>query len=357
MSFFSALKTLKRAGDAHVVPQPIQTEIERVENLGGKLSSYNAGEIAARAELTPSQIEALFKRLKESEELGTFTEGDYSSWKRFFDENPESRGTITRQEIVASALIGDLLKRTARQNADDNLAFVQEFNRGKPREEQISFFDLYESRDSFPEGFENVVKGYENIDLQGLVKKTPEPPPKQTSSANVDFSSLSPVKKEIPQEGNIINVNFSSLKRKEFEGSFKRYDFSEDSSGKKLEGIDFEILDGDGAVIGAVQAEDMGGGVLQVFHSSLEAPYRGRGVGKEAYTRLIEAARERGFSRVVSDNSVSEDAVRVWESLGAVKGKGRVEEMQRPESLDKKQFYTKDETPLYEITLEEKVDN
>lgn len=43
---------------------------------------------------------------------------------------------------------------------------------------------------------------------------------------------------------------------------------------------------------------------------------------------------------------------KVWESLGAVKGKGGVEEMQRGGSLDKKQFYTKEETPLYEITLE-----
>lgn len=161
-----------------------------------------------------------------------------------------------------------------------------------------------------------------------------------------DFNSLRKIKAS-PD-----TVDFSSLKRKEFEGSFKRYDFSENSSGKKLEGIDFEILDGDGSVIGAVQAEDIGGGVLQVFNSSLETSYRGRGIGKEAYTRLLEAARERGFRRVVSDSSVSEDAIKVWESLGAVKGKGGVEEMQRGGSLDKKQFYTKEETPLYEITLE-----
>ena len=176
--------------------------------------------------------------------------------------------------------------------------------------------------------------------------------PKQASPDTVDFNALRPVKRETSQGTNPTSVDFSSLKRKEFEGSFKRYDFSENSSGKKLEGLDFEILDGDGSVIGAVQAEDIGDGVLQVFNSSLETAYRGRGIGKEAYTRLLEAARERGFRRVVSDSSVSEDAIRVWESLGAVKGKGGVEEMQRGGSLDKKQFYTKEETPLYEITLE-----
>ena len=57
--------------------------------------------------------------------------------------------------------------------------------------------------------------------------------------------------------------------------------------------------------------------VLQVFHSEVSEDIRGKGYGRELYFSLIQEAKNKGYTHLVSDSSVSEKAAKFYKKLGA----------------------------------------
>lgn len=68
----------------------------------------------------------------------------------------------------------------------------------------------------------------------------------------------------------------------------------------------------------APKAEDIADGrTAEINHAILDREYQGKGFGKKMYEAVINSARDRGLSRVVSDTDLSPDAERVWKSLSS----------------------------------------
>ena len=130
--------------------------------------------------------------------------------------------------------------------------------------------------------------------------------------------------------------------------------FTELKSGAKKKGLDIELKDKEGGFTGVIQAEDVGGGVLQVHNASVDAIKTGGGVGTKLYKKLIEEARAAGYTKIVSDNSVSTPARSIWKKLGGIKTKketSKTEGSINADQPDSKNEFTVDETPLYSLDL------
>ena len=91
------------------------------------------------------------------------------------------------------------------------------------------------------------------------------------------------------------------------------------SSGKKVDGYEVVYKNSKGVDVGAVQAELLPNGDLQVFNSSLDKNYQGKGLATNAYKDIISKAKADGLTRVTSDSSVSVEAAKIWDRLGATK--------------------------------------
>lgn len=123
------------------------------------------------------------------------------------------------------------------------------------------------------------------------------------------------------------------------------------SDGRSVDGLDIVIKNDAGADVGAVQSQLMPDGTLQIFNSSLDAGLRGQGIGKNAYMVLIAKAKERDINKITSDSSVSIDAQRVWESLGATKTDRGTDFTARNPQTGRQQEFTLDESPLYSLDI------
>ena len=59
------------------------------------------------------------------------------------------------------------------------------------------------------------------------------------------------------------------------------------------------------------------GNHIKIDSADILPEFQGKGYGKELYMRAIEYARDQGIGEVRSGRPTSEDAARVWKSLGA----------------------------------------
>lgn len=118
-------------------------------------------------------------------------------------------------------------------------------------------------------------------------------------------------------------------------------------SGKKASGYEVVIKKGSDD-IGVVQAEKMDDGSIQFFWSSMDESVKGKGFASESYRKILETAKRDGVTRATSDNSVSVEASRVWESLGA-KISEDAELVPAKNKLEWDKYQTKSGKPVYEI--------
>ena len=131
-------------------------------------------------------------------------------------------------------------------------------------------------------------------------------------------------------------------------------EFTESKSGRKKKGLDIEFKDKEGNFTGVIQAEDMGGGTLQIHNASVDRLKTGGGVGTELYKKLIEEAKAKGYTKLVSDASVSSPARSIWKKLGGNKTKVKTEKTKgtinedQPDSVNE---FTVDDSPLYSFDL------
>lgn len=111
----------------------------------------------------------------------------------------------------------------------------------------------------------------------------------------------------------------------------------------------------DGENVGAIETVEKPGGVLEVFNSQLFEEFRGKGLGKELYTRLIDSAKAKGYSKLDSDSSVSEAAARVWMSLkkaGYDVIDNRSKAHKTVDASGAKRYIREDKSPVFELSLE-----
>lgn len=95
--------------------------------------------------------------------------------------------------------------------------------------------------------------------------------------------------------------------------------FLKDKTGKEVSFEEVKFVGGRSLVVKS--GEDQGfietkvkGGTVSIVHSELPKSLRGKGLGVSAYRYLIDEALNSG-KKFVSDNSVSSDAIRIYESL------------------------------------------
>lgn len=118
-------------------------------------------------------------------------------------------------------------------------------------------------------------------------------------------------------------------------------------SGKMVDGYEVAIKKGS-EDIGIVQAEKMKDGSVQFFWSSMDDSVKGKGFASESYRKIIDSAKRDGVTRATSDSSVSVEASRVWESLGA-KISEDAELIPAKNKLEWDKYQTKSGKPVYEI--------
>ena len=122
------------------------------------------------------------------------------------------------------------------------------------------------------------------------------------------------------------------------------------STGKKIKGI--TIIDKEN--ITAIETEMIDRNTLEVFNVYVPEELRRQGKGKELYNQLIEEAKKQGYSKIQSDSSVSEPAVKVWESLGATKTKSKITSLEDGITRKAKQYLTEDNKPMFTLDITKK---
>lgn len=201
MSIFSALKTIAKTGDDLIIPKEIKQEITRIENLGGKLDVMNASNLADKGlTLTDSQIEKLYKREKENNNIDEFDESTYNAWNKYREESPKVAQRKAKE--LTQSILTQILTRVAKQNSKDNLDFYKQNTKDINPRERKSFIETYELRPAFPKGFEDAVRQEPVPNLQNLVKRTE------------DMKTQTKSQKVISQNDNVTTVNFRTLKKK-----------------------------------------------------------------------------------------------------------------------------------------------
>lgn len=97
-----------------------------------------------------------------------------------------------------------------------------------------------------------------------------------------------------------------------------------------------------------INVERLDDGSFQIVSSSLPASQRGKGVGKKFYKDVVDYGFDTASaSKVVSDTSVSEDAIRIYQSL---EGEGYRVTFNDNVQKNGKQWMSLDDRPVVEIT-------
>jgi predicted GNAT family acetyltransferase len=103
---------------------------------------------------------------------------------------------------------------------------------------------------------------------------------------------------------------------------------------------------------GWLEAEDIGNGEIQVYNINVDPTQRKKGIALGLYKKFIEEAKKAGYKKIVSDSSVSEGAIGIWEKLGAVKSTVETKETNSAEGVfTGKSIFTVDNSPLYSLEL------
>jgi len=111
--------------------------------------------------------------------------------------------------------------------------------------------------------------------------------------------------------------------------------------GRVKPGVEVSAKNFEGTEVGWIEAEKMRDGSLQVYHSKLEDDLQKKGIGSALYRELISTAKEKGYTKITSDDSVSKEAAAVWEKLGAERTKSKVKEFDgQLQPVDNKPLYT-----------------
>tara|TARA_R110000850_G_C9824172_1_gene452731 strand:- start:48 stop:674 length:627 start_codon:yes stop_codon:yes gene_type:complete len=207
MSFLSALKTMSKLGDDFIIPSGVKQDIAILENLGGRLAPENILKISENSGgFTASQRTALLKTYEGKMEHGVSDQ--YEDWQKWAKKSPEGSVYKRKTKELDAGLLGLVLRKLEKQNAEDNLEVVKAANKGKRPKEMINYTKEYTLRPSFPKGYENVggIRKYDDevADAGRNINRYAEEVavPKQ-----VDFKSLK-------RKGNVISVDFKSLKPK-----------------------------------------------------------------------------------------------------------------------------------------------
>tara|TARA_R110000851_G_C13011644_1_gene559366 strand:+ start:630 stop:1256 length:627 start_codon:yes stop_codon:yes gene_type:complete len=207
MGFLSALNTMGKSGDAFIIPAGVKQDITRLENLGGRLAPENIVKISENSSGFSSTQRASLLKAYEGKLINGVSD-QYESWIKWGKDNPEGSVYKRKTKELDAGLLGLVLRNLEKQNGIDNLEAVKTANKGKSPKEMVSYIDVYELRPSFPKGYENV-EGIRKYDKEvadagrNINRYTEEVDvPKE-----VDFKSLK-------RKGNVISVDFKSLKPK-----------------------------------------------------------------------------------------------------------------------------------------------
>ena len=207
MGFLSALNTMGKSGDAFIIPAGVKQDITRLENLGGRLAPENIVKISENSSGFSSTQRASLLKAYEGKLINGVSD-QYESWIKWGKDNPEGNVYKRKTKELDAGLLGLVLRNLEKQNGIDNLEAVKTANKGKSPKEMVSYIDVYELRPSFPKGYENV-EGIRKYDKEvadagrNINRYTEEVDvPKE-----VDFKSLK-------RKGNVISVDFKSLKPK-----------------------------------------------------------------------------------------------------------------------------------------------
>mgnify|MGYP003651316449 CR=1 FL=1 len=207
MGFLSALNTMGKSGDAFIIPAGVKQDITRLENLGGRLAPENIVKISENSSGFSSTQRASLLKAYEGKLINGVSD-QYEDWKKWGVKNPEGNVYKRKTKELDAGLLGLVLRNLEKQNGIDNLEAVKAANKGKSPKEMVSYTQEYTLRPSFPKGYENV-EGIRKYDagVAGAGKNVNRYSEEVSVPKEVDFKSLK-------RKGNVISVDFKSLKPK-----------------------------------------------------------------------------------------------------------------------------------------------
>ena len=198
---------MSKLGDDFIIPAAVKQDITILENLGGRLSPENILKISENSGgFTAAQRTTLLKTY-EGKLTGSVSDQS-ADWQKWGDKNPEGSVYKRKTKELDAGLLGLVLRNLEKQNGIDNLEAVKTANKGKSPKEMVSYTEAYTLRPSFPKGYENVggIRKYDKevADAGRNINRYAE---EVDLPKEVDFKSLK-------RKGNVISVDFKSLKPK-----------------------------------------------------------------------------------------------------------------------------------------------
>lgn len=217
---------------------------------------------------------------------------------------------------------------------------------GFTAEQVKGFFDAETLQDKITSGVgAALLATVTGIQAKGLRKPASEPeaPPATTERpAKTTPPSVTADVRDVPPEARLEQRMVPVEELPNIQLSVELETFN--PSGTKINGVTILAKDKAGRTLGAIEAQRLQDGTLEIFNSNVAQELKGQGHGLALYEKLIQEA---NGAPIISDTSVSASAANVWEAL---KRRGvEVEKNQNAALQENGQWSSSDGEPVFSI--------